>query len=717
MTIIATPGIDTETVRDFLDGTIDANALPEPQWGPIGKEVFERTYARNVEVRTDDGELLGTRIESWAETVKRVVRGSLSYMSRELWTVDEDVRLFNLIYNFKAIPAGRHLWVTGTSASTFSKNCWAASFGSRTSSHFAFLASRLLEGGGVGSNYSKDLLSVTQPITGTVNLAFVLDESHPDFDRVATVAGERLNQTSRTVNDSVLLHVDDSREGWVETWRSTIDLATDTDGLTNVVIDLNSVRPYGALLKTFGGTASGPDALVRSLIGITDVTNAVAASTLLGRHLRGLEAMAIDHALAGAIQAGGARRSARMSIMSWKDEDIFEFIHAKEDHQTHWTTNISVEIDDDFHVALLTTDHPLHQRAESVLRQVVAGMVRDGEPGMVDTSAMSRDEPTPIRITNPCAEASLVSYDIDGRIAGESCNLGSVDLDAFGTDIDGATEAFELMARFLYRATLNPHTDVLASAIEKTNRRIGVGIMGLQGWAASFGVKLSELGTSDELRGALTGFRQVVRSSADTLADDLGLPRSVKVTAVAPTGSIAQLRGTQPGIHPVFARHFIRRVRYGHADLGLAALVEAGHKVSDDIYAANTAVVEFVVRDSILDRHDESLIEQSDEISADAFFGVIATVQATFCGEGDGQSVSATAQIPRDTSPVDLERAIRSRLGAMKGFTVFPEVSRPLAPYEAISAEQYEVAVSAGLAQWSGDSNSGECASGACPIR
>jgi ribonucleoside-triphosphate reductase len=712
---VADSNLDRELVRAFLDNRAEAFALPEPNWGPIGKEVFERTYARNLDVFTETGELFGTRIESWAETVKRVVLGSLSYTSRDLWLDEEDLDLFDLIYNFRALPAGRHLWVTGTSASTFSKNCFASGFGARTSSHFTFLASRLLEGGGVGSNYSSDLLSVTQPITGTLRLLFALDESHADYKRVVAAAGERLN--TRVPVGAGRIVVEDSREGWVDTWTRVIDLTAETIGKTTMVVDLNAVRPYGALLKTFGGTASGPDALVRSLMGITAVLNTAASSIPGARRLTGLEAMSMDHALAAAIQAGGARRSARMALMSWKDQDIFKFIHAKEDYQTHWTTNISVEIDDDFHVALFTTDHPLHERAEKVLHEVVTGMVRDGEPGMIDTSAMSRDEPTPIRITNPCSEASLVSYDIDGRIAGESCNLGSVDLDSFGTDIDGATEAFELMARFLYRATLNPHTDVLASAIENTNRRIGVGIMGLQGWCASFGVKLSELETSDELRAALTKFRTAVRISADSLADDLGTPHSVKVTAVAPTGTIAQLRGTQPGIHPVFARHFIRRVRYANVDLGLAPLIAAGHKVTDDIYAANTSVVEFVVRDSILDRHDESLIEQSDEIPAGAFFGVIATVQETFCGEGDGQSVSATAQIPRDASPVDLQSAIRSRLGSMKGFTVFPEVSRPLAPYEAISAAQYQAAVSAGLAQSSGDSNSGECIGGACPIR
>lgn len=710
-----TVSLDRQIIRDFLEGRVEAFALPEPNWGPIGQEVFERTYARNVEVRMPDGEVVGTRIESWAETVKRVVLGSLSYTSRDLWLDDEDVDLFEMMYNFRAIPAGRHIWVTGTSASTFSKNCWSAGFGTRTSSHFSFLASRLLEGGGVGSNYSNDIMALTQPIVGAVNLLFALDESHADYDRVVAVAGERLN--AHIPVGAGRITVKDSREGWVDTWTKVIDIATDLVGRTTMVVDLNAVRPFGAELKTFGGTASGPDALVRSLIGITDVMNNVVETAFCGRRLTGLEAMVMDHELAAAVVAGGSRRSARMAIMSWSDPEIFDFIHSKEDHQSHWTTNISVEVDDDFHAALLDEKHQSHERAGSVMREIVAGMIRNGEPGMLDTALMSRDEPLPIRITNPCGEAMLNSYDLDGLIAGESCNLGSVDLDTFGDDHAGAKQAFALMARFLYRATLNPHADRLAAHIEDANRRIGVGIMGLQGWCAAHGTKLTELENDNELRAALTDFRKSARAAADELAGQLGTPRAVKVTAVAPTGTIAQLRGTQPGIHPVFARYFLRRVRYSHADPGLQALAAAGHKVEDDLYAKNTAVVEFIVRDSILDRHDESLIEQSDEIDANKFFGIIAAVQETFCGEGDGQSVSATAQIAPDASPVELEIMIRGRLGTMKGFTVFPAVSRPQSPYESISAAAYSDAVLMGLAQTSGDSNSGQCVGGSCPIR
>ena len=706
--------VDRHSIRDFLNGRIQFFALPEPQWGPIGKEVFERTYARTVDVVTNDGEVLGTRIESWADTVKRVVQGSLSYVGRDHWLEDEDVELFDLIYNFKALPAGRHLWVTGTPASTFSKNCWSAGFGARTSSHFAFLASRLLEGGGVGSNYSSDVMAATEKIRGSIRLSFRLDENHADFDRVQAVAQSRLNIAE--VGDYEIV-VEDNREGWVSTWAKIIDLTVGLPGERSVVIDLSDVRPFGAELKTFGGTASGPDALVRSLLGMVEVLNNVVASSWSGRRLTGIEAMTIDHELASAIVAGGARRSARMAIMSWRDIEIFDFIHIKENTQSHWTTNISVEIDDDFHAALANPHYEEHAHAEAVLREVVTGMLRNGEPGMVDTDFFSRDEAREVRITNPCGEVGLNSYDVDGLIAGESCNLGSIDLDVFGTDHEGAKKAFQLMARFLYRSTLNPHRDNLASHIEATNRRIGVGIMGLQGWTAAHGVRLSELEHNATLRHLLSEFRQTTRSAADAFARELGLPLPLKVTAVAPTGSIAQLRGSQPGIHPVFARYFKRRVRYSNADLGLGALRDAGHHIEDDLYAANTSVVEFFVKDAILDRYEESLIEQSDELSADQFFGLIATVQETFCGNGDGNAVSATAQIAPNMDPEELSAAVRGRLGSVKGLTVFPSISRPQSPYETISAAQYSDAVLSGLAQAAGDSNSGECVGGACPIR
>ena len=47
----------------------------------------------------------------------------------------------------------------------------------------------------------------------------------------------------------------------------------------------------------------------------------------IGAPLTGLDAMAIDHAIAKCVVSGGVRRSARMSIMRWDDPQVFDFIN------------------------------------------------------------------------------------------------------------------------------------------------------------------------------------------------------------------------------------------------------------------------------------------------------------------------------------------------------------------------------------------------------
>jgi hypothetical protein len=58
----------------------------------------------------------------------------------------------------------------------------------------------------------------------------------------------------------------------------------------------------------------------------------------------------------------------------------------------------------------------------------------------------------------------------------------------------------------------------------------------------------------------------------------------------------------------------------------------------------------------------------------------------------------------------------RNGCGANDRNPQFPKVSRPAAQYEASTEAVYEVALAAGLAQVNGDSNDGECVTGACPI-
>jgi len=708
------PGdLDRRTVLDFLAGTAGHDTLPAPPWGPIGREVYERTYSREVPTGTvgADGQP-AVRKEVWAETVRRVVLGNLGLAPQHTALPDEAARLFATIYLLRAVPAGRHLWVTGVEKiSSYGRNCYVSGWGKRVSDHVAFLAARLFEGGGVGANYSADLRSEVPPIVRPVEMSFTIPDDHPDLDTVRAAAGERFVPAGTHMFGAERVVVDDSREGWVGLWCRMLDAAGEPgDGPVRWLVDLSEVRPHGSPLRTFGGRASGPAPLVTSCVNIARLVNGA-----VGRGLSGLEWMGVDHEIAAAVVSGGARRSARLAVMHWADPEIGDFLVSKADQSAHWSTNISVEIDGAFRAAL-DADDPA---ALSVLDRVCEGMVANGEPGLLDTGLASETEPYGLRAANPCGESFLATDPEDA--AGEACNLGSVDLACYGTDLAGAAEAVELMARYLYRATLNQHPSEPARRIETVNRRIGVGIMGLQGWAAAHGRKLSDIPASPDLLANLTTLRVCARVAADTLADTLGTPRPVKVTAVAPTGTIAQLRGSTSGIHPTFARRFVRRVRYADSDPALPGLIAQGYDVVDDIYAASTKVVSFPVTDISITRWPEELIEQADEIGIDAFLDLLAAVQRTFCGGRDGQAVSATGSIPAGYDPAELARSVRSHLGKVKGLTVFPALSRDLAPLEAIDVATFE-AMSANIVGGYqsadlGDSNPGGCAGGACPVR
>ncbi|MGI5134815.1 MULTISPECIES: hypothetical protein [unclassified Streptomyces] len=147
-----------------------------------------------------------------------------------------------------------------------------------------------------------------------------------------------------------------------------------------------------------------------------------------------------------------------MAICHWNDPFISEFLARKEDGSRHWTTNISVEIDQDFIDALGSIDHPLNIEAEAVHELVVRGMLLNGEPGYWNSTYSNEGEVNEVIATNPCGEIALPETG--------ACVLGHVNMDYFAPktmldtyDRAGLTRAHELMTRFLIRATYGDMTD------------------------------------------------------------------------------------------------------------------------------------------------------------------------------------------------------------------------------------------------------------------
>lgn len=660
-----------------------------------GRTVYERTYRREK----PNGDL-----ETWPETVRRVVDGNVKLVAPRYIEPGERDRLVSFIEDFKLVPAGRHLKSSGVNNFALN-NCWASAWdGSKPEEHFTFSLLRLAEGGGVGSNYSNSYLSDYPSVALPVKVHIVCDPAHPDYNEMAGFLSTEFSHTWVGA-----FPIEDSRQGWADGLAEVIKAAHDPSTQhTDRVFDVSRVRHKGAVLRSFGGTASGPAPYAEMLI---EVGRILAGAT--GRRITGIEAMDMDHEIARCIVSGGVRRSARMSIMHWADLQITEFLNCKQNQNRHWTTNISVEIDDDF----IKLANEGDVGANLVLEHLAQGALNNGEPGFWNSSLTAVGEVDGTFTTNPCGEATLNAW--------EPCNLGSVNLgafvDAFGlVDKAGLMEAHRLMTRYLIRATCAPVEDPKSAEAIARYRRIGVGHMGFADYLAKQGILYSE--ASQPLFGvakALDAMSAQVDEASSEYSNIMRIPKPIKSRVVAPTGTISKLAGVSgEGIHAPFADYFIRRIRFSMVDEGEAAQVASyqakGYRTELCNYAANTMIVEIPTKDPLVDQvMDPEYVQHAGQLSLEQMLDIQELYQTHWAD----QAVSYTASV--DPARYDIEYVksiILKYMPTLKGSTIFPEMSREQAPYERISRDEYLVRAAEVGIETADTSYEEVCAKGGCPI-
>ena len=649
----------------------------EIPWGPIGKEVYERTYAR----LKDDG-----TAETWDETVARVIAGNCALADDYEPVTDLERRaLTDMMTNFKIMPAGRHLWVSGVQDRQYLFNCHHAGWTLNLEDHCEFLFIELMRGGGVGANYSL----AKAYIPGTAINLFVCSDRHKDYARFSELLD---SQTSAAVMPQTAIRytVEDSKEGWVRALKHVI---VSHFGGPPAVLDFSDVRPLGERIRGFGGTASGPAALIKMLKNVDAILNDCA-----GKKLRPLTLMDIDHQIAACVIAGNVRRSARMSILHWTDPSILNFLACKLRGDEHWTTNISVELDKAFWQAYNNGN----ALARNVLKLIAQGMKHNGEPGIFNSHLANVGERRPTRSTNPCGEIALEEW--------ENCNLGHINLArAVPNDFEFLKTAAILMTRFLIRATLSPDINEMQRHVIERNRRIGVGFYGYQKWVIDcFGIPYSKSHKNNEVRAVLGRLRNIIDLEAAKYAKHLGINTPIKTTTIAPTGTISLLSGDTPGIQPIFAKRFIRRIRYAATDEALGQYSD--EQIEDDLVSADTKVVTTVCEDALMSSaHNPELVESSFEVSLKDQLAVQAMIQYVYANN----AVSFTASLNGE-STADIIDVLEQHGPRVKGSTMFPRTSFKQAPFERITEDRYNA-----LSEKYGSSvsnNEDECVTG-CPIR
>ena len=638
--------IDNEFVASYAN-------RPVP-WGfnGMGEIVFLRTYSRTK----DNGS-----IETWPETIQRVINGAVEIGVP--YTREEAEELFDHMYHLRCSMSGRALWQLGTSmVSRFGgaslNNCYFTNI--EKVDDFEFLFDYLMLGGGVGFSVERSKI-----------------HDLPKIKTGVTITHERTNDAD--------IIVPDSRTGWRRLLHSVLKSYFDTGKSFSYSTIL--IREFGAPLKTFGGTASGPGALID---GITDICKVL--DNRVGKKLRSIDVLDICNIIGRIVVSGSSRRSAQIAM---GDPDDVLFLRAKNwgsGNIPGWRAN---------------SNNSLYADGwDEMPAELWRGYDGSGEPyGLVNRKLArtygrlgeKRPDPT-IEGFNPCAEIGLAD--------GESCNLATI----FLPNIESLSQ-FLSISRLLYmtqkQITRLPYPYEKTTSIVRANARLGQSITGV-------------LQATEQQVSWLDTTYKYLRDLDKEYSAEKGFPESVRMTTVQPSGTLSLLPGVTPGVHPAFAPYYIRRVRFGSADPLVDACRKRGYKVVWDIGIDGREdhtryVVEFpcMSPEGSVMAKDMTAVEQLEWVKK---------MQT----EWADNAVSVTVYYRKEELDSIKEWLSKNYDKGVKSvsFLLHSDHNFVLPPYEEITKEAYEKMVSKidfsiPLVQdkFNGDIDMDDCATGACPVK
>lgn len=275
-----------------------------------------------------------------------------------------------------------------------------------------------------------------------------------------------------------------------------------------------------------------------------------------------------------------------------------------------------------------------------------------------------------------CGEIPLSASEGGG---GELCNLS----ETFPPRCAGPNVFYQALKYATFYATtvsLLPTHRPESNAIVAKNRRIGVSISGIAQWASSCVPKGWGNMNYTKLTKYLRNAYRIVKEENKRLANKAGVPESIRVTTVKPSGSISLLAGVTPGVHYPVSRYAIRRMRIGVNSPLIEPLKNAGIPWEKDTYSDNTLVFEFVV--------DHGDVRPCEEVSPWEQFSLVAMIQRCF----SDNSVSATIYFDKEKDGPDVEKLLAMYIPVLKSVSMLPHSGHGYAqaPYEPIDKSTYE---------------------------
>ena len=625
----------------------------------VGYITYKRTYAR----RLDEADIT-SNTEEFPQTVERVIKATNDQLGCN-FTEAEQERLRKYLTELKGTVAGRFLWQLGTD--TVGKlglaslqNC-AFTVIDEPVRPFTWAMDLLMLGSGVGYNIQKKNVEKLPEVNINFTAPTRLDSNDADFI------------------------VPDSREGWVSLLGKTLKAAFLSVKEPTFTYSTVLVRGRGAVIKGFGGTASGPEDLCDGIAKVSTILEKRA-----GKKLRPIDCLDIMNIIGAIVVAGNVRRSAQIAI---GDADDVEYLLAKRwdmGNIPSWRamSNNSVVCNDikDLHEYFWDGYEGKGEPYGLINLRLSRKIGRLGDTNYPDPDVMGY---------NPCAEQSLAAY--------ETCCLAEVYL----SNIESKKEFIDV-CKLLYR--INKHSLSLPCHLQETadivhkNMRMGIGVTGV-------------LQASDVQRSWLNDAYTELRAFDKEYSAKHGFPESIKLTTVKPSGTLSLLPGVTSGCHPAYSHYMIRRIRIA-ADHSLVQVCrEHGYPVEfqrnfDGTDDHSTMVVSFPFA------YPEGT-KIAAEMTAIDQLEVVKWLQA----EWSDNSVSCTVYYRKEELPEIKKYLAKNYKNNHKSlsFLLHNEHGFKQAPLEEITKKTYDaLVVSTRLitkvedASFEGDL---ECSSGHCPIK
>lgn len=617
--------VDDYRDREVPWGFVDAAGTP------VSEIVFFRTYSR---VKGD-----GTK-ETWVDVCERVINGMISLQKDHAktnklpWNDNKAHRTaeeaFDRMFHFKWTPPGRGLWMMGTELvnkhrnSAALMNCGFVSSADMRKDDpgevFAWLMEASMLGIGVG------------------------------FDTKGEAKGIEV-RAPRVANDVKV--IPDSREGWVESTRLLINAYLSNGELPG--FDYSEIRPAGAPIETFGGTAAGPEPLMK----LHDKLRSIFESNI-GNPLDSLMIMDIANLIGVCVVSGNVRRSAELAMGSIDDP---QFLKAKDYSELpyrsewSWMSNNSVEakVGDD-------------------LSRIVDNVALNGEPGVIwmdVTRSHGRliDPPNnkDYRAAgyNPCAEQSLESFEL--------CNLVEVYLNRHESKED-FLRTLKFAYLFAKTCTLVPTHWGRTNAIMQRNRRIGTSVSGVANFVDNSGLP--------ELRSWLDAGYGEIQKYDRSYSEWLCIRESIKTTTVKPSGTVSLLAGESPGVHwAPGAEYHLRGIVFQKDDPMVELFRDAGYDVQESAYTPETSVfVQFAIHSKAKRSEKDVTIFEKIHLASE--------LQQWW----SDNSVSVTVSFDAKTEAEHVATTLSMYEGKLKTVSFLPmgnETYQQM-PYQSIRADQYE---------------------------